>query len=122
LFGGGISKQAENRLMPRGGKISPATEFKPGQSGNPKGRPKVPDLKKEIAIVLSGSDKENGLYTLLKKIFERAKSGDMRAAELLLKYGYGLPNPMPQENESQPRVINTTYEIVKDEDDDAASS
>ena len=122
MFGGGISKQAENRLMPRGGKISPATEFKPGQSGNPKGRPKVPDLKKEIAIVLSGSDKENGLYTLLKKIFERAKSGDMRAAELLLKYGYGLPNPMPQENESQPRVINTTYEIVKDEDDDAASS
>jgi len=122
LFGGGISKQAENRLMPRGGKISPATEFKPGQSGNPKGRPKVPDLKKEIAIVLSGSDKENGLYTLLKKIFERAKSGDMRAAELLLKYGYGLPNPMPQENESQPRVINTTYEIVKDEDDNAASS
>jgi len=108
--------------MPRGGKISPATEFKPGQSGNPKGRPKVPDLKKEIAIVLSGSDKENGLYTLLKKIFERAKSGDMRAAELLLKYGYGLPNPMPQENESQPRVINTTYEIVKDEDDNAASS
>ena len=122
MFGGGISKQAENRLMPRGGKISPATEFKPGQSGNPKGRPKVPDLKKEIAIVLSGSDKENGLYTLLKKIFERAKSGDMRAAELLLKYGYGLPNPMPQENESQPRVINTTYEIVKDEDDNAASS
>jgi hypothetical protein len=96
--------------------------FKKGQSGNPKGRPKLPDIKHLLVKYVGSENRDEEWGEVINKLLERAKVGDTRATELLFKYGFGTPNPMPQENESQPRVINTTYEIVKDEDDNEASS
>jgi len=39
--------------MGKGGKISPETEFKKGQSGNPKGRPKMPDIREAMTQLLT---------------------------------------------------------------------
>jgi len=64
--------------------------FKKGQSGNPKGRPKLPDLKEALANVL-GDEKEQ--KTALEAIFmamrKKALAGDVRAAEFLVNRGYG---------------------------------
>lgn len=77
----------------RGGKISPATEFKPGQSGNPKGRPKkLPAIDKLLADVLGSEDEENSeAKQILEALVKKAKKGDTRAAEILLDRGYGKP-------------------------------
>lgn len=71
------------------------TQFKPGASGNPKGRPKgtknlKTDLYEEINERIQVT--EGGqIYSiskqraLLKRLFEKAMKGDVRAAALLLK-------------------------------------
>jgi len=86
----------------RGGKISPATEFKPGQSGNPNGRPKkLPELDKLLADVLGHDPNGDGLTAaenILNAMYKQAIKGDTRAAELLLNRGYGKP----KDNEGQP--------------------
>jgi hypothetical protein len=68
------------------------TKFKKGQSGNPKGRPKLPDLKELLAKVLGNAD--NGTTSaeaILSALEQRARRGDVRAAELLLDRAYGKP-------------------------------
>lgn len=62
-----------------------------GQSGNPKGRPKMlPELDVLMEKVLSeqvngATEAENILLAMIKA----AKKGDVRAAELLIDRGYG---------------------------------
>ena len=64
--------------------------FKKGQSGNPKGRPRIPDLKAAIAKVLSEEkDGMDALEAVLKALRTRAIKGDVRAAQELLDRGYG---------------------------------
>ena len=66
-------------------------QFKPGQSGNPNGRPKkLPDLEKLLVRVL-GSDEENrsGWEVIIEALQKKAAKGDVKAAELLLSRGYG---------------------------------
>ena len=78
-------------MAKRGGKISPATEFKPGQSGNPNGRPKkLPELDKLLADVL-GEEKDGltAAEAILKALRMKAAKGDIRAAEVLLDRAYG---------------------------------
>lgn len=66
--------------------------FKKGQSGNPNGRPKLPDLKELLAKVLGTEDEgKSGAEAILKAMEARAKKGDVRAAELLLDRAYGKP-------------------------------
>lgn len=64
--------------------------FKKGKSGNPRGRPKLPDLKNLIDEVL-GEEKagKSAAFSILAALRTRAKRGDVRAAELLLDRAYG---------------------------------
>lgn len=78
--------------MPNPENIKPH-KFKKGQSGNPKGRPrKLPELKSLLDEVMG---EEGGgmsaMEAMLKRIRKKAIDGDLRAAELLLKYSYGMP-------------------------------
>jgi len=59
-------------------------------SRNPKGRPPMPDLRGAIADILN--EQQNGMSALeaiLKALFKRALSGDVRAAQELLDRGFG---------------------------------
>lgn len=78
--------------MPNPQNIEPH-KFKKGQSGNPKGRPrKLPELKSLLNEVMG---EEGGgmsaMEAMLKRVRKKAIDGDLRAAELLLKYSYGMP-------------------------------
>lgn len=78
----------------KGGKISPETEFKPGQSGNPNGRPKkLPSLDRLLPEVLGDEIQEDSkIKQILDKLVDQAiKKGDVRAAQILLDRGYGAP-------------------------------
>jgi hypothetical protein len=68
-----------------------AKPFKPGQSGNPKGRPKkLPELDTLLADVL-GEEKDGmtAAEAILKKLRQMAAQGNIRAAEILLERAYG---------------------------------
>lgn len=70
------------------------TRFKPGQSGNPKGRPKgTRNLRQEVLDELLGlvTIKENGrsvtvskARAMVKALVAKAAGGDIRAASFLL--------------------------------------
>jgi len=65
--------------------------YKKGQSGNPKGRPKVlPELKLLLAEVL-GEEKDGvaAAKAILMALRAKATKGDVRAAEVLLDRAYG---------------------------------
>lgn len=64
--------------------------FKPGQSGNPNGRPKkLPEIDKLLADVLGEDGENNEAKAILKALVVKAKRGDTRAAEILLDRAYG---------------------------------
>jgi Family of unknown function (DUF5681) len=64
-------------------------KFPKGVSGNPNGRPKLPDLKEAMAKIL-GEEKDGkiALEAILAGLRAKAVRGDVRAAELLFKYTY----------------------------------
>lgn len=68
------------------------SKFKKGQTGNPKGRPKLPDINAALAKVLS--DEKEGITAaeaILMALRAKASKGDVKAAEYLLNRGYGKP-------------------------------
>lgn len=66
--------------------------FKPGQSGNPKGRPKkLPQLDEILAEVL-GQENDKGKTVaegIITAMANKALKGDAKAAALVLDRGYG---------------------------------
>src|SRR5277367_2865100 len=66
-------------------RLAPRTAFKPGQSGNPGGRPAVVKDIQELAR-LHTPECVDALLAALGRPGER-----VRAAEVLLAYGYGRP-------------------------------
>lgn len=82
-----MGKQARNRRIPN----QEVGQFKPGKSGNPHGRPKkLPAIDKLMADVLGSIDgKDSEAQAILEALANRAKKGDVRAAEVLLDRGYG---------------------------------
>lgn len=64
------------------------TKFKPGQCGNPNGRPKkIPGLDELLSECLG----ENGIEAkeIINALIKKAKKGDVRAAEIILDRMYG---------------------------------
>ena len=70
-----LSRQNGRRRLPR-------TAFKPGQSGNPRG-PK-PGTRHAALVALDAIGQENAA-AVLQSVVEAAQTGDMRAAEILLR-------------------------------------
>lgn len=86
------------------------SQWKPGQSGNPEGRPKgsknlstwVRDIMddEEFGETLRGTHGVAGapIEAIVKSLVIKALNGNLRAFELLAKYGYGTkPEPAEQE-------------------------
>jgi hypothetical protein len=100
-----MSEPSEN---PRPKKPRRKTQFKPGQSGNPLGRPKC-KLDMSVALNKALNDKilvtnlgktKTGLEALLQPIFDRVLQGDSRGIPALMrlldkaKVFKPVPNPM----------------------------
>jgi hypothetical protein len=98
------------------------TQFKKGQSGNPKGRPKLPDLSELMDKTLGKVD-ANGLTAaerILKKLERMAAQGNLKAAEMLLDRGYGKPKQSHDHSGSlvtTPPVINVTVQPPTPDDE-----
>jgi hypothetical protein len=86
--------------------------FKKGQTGNPNGRPKkLPELGVLMAEVLG--EEKNGMpaaKAILMALGAKAKKGDIRAAEVLLNRGYGLPKQSITNNNEK----NVIIRVIRD--------
>lgn len=81
-------------------------QFKKGQSGNPKGRPKLPDLKEAIAKILAEEkDGHTALESILAALRAKASKGDVRAAQELLDRGFGKAKQIIDTNVTQTKPI-----------------
>jgi len=75
--------------MPKPENVIPH-KWKKGQSGNPAGRPKLPNLQEILAKVLGDEkDEKSAAEAILAAMRAKAIRGDVRAAELLLDRAYG---------------------------------
>ena len=93
------------------------TQFKPGESGNPKGRPKGirnlnTDLEEELSLKIlvteGGTQKETTKQrAMLKSLFAKALNGDVRAAGVLINLILGL---------EQARIADKEPEILGEDD------
>jgi hypothetical protein len=74
------------------------TPYKPGQSGNPKGKPKGSlNMSTMLRIMLNEKTKdEDGKKTthkalIIKKVIEKAKDGNLKASEMVFDRTEGKP-------------------------------
>jgi len=92
-------------------------QFKPGKSGNPKGRPKgiknlstdlEEELNQKISVTEAGQKTETTKQrAMIKTLFAKALSGEVRAADVLIKLTLGL---------EQSRIASGQAEVLDDED------
>ena len=88
-----IQKEDKRKKMPH--------LFKPGQSGNPNGRPKgsrnVQTLFNEAFVKLADELEEEGVITsdpeidIVKNLIKLARNGDIQAIKIYLEYRIGKP-------------------------------
>lgn len=87
--------------------VNKRTRFKPGQSGNPQGRPlKLPEIDVLLAKVLG--DEKDGVTRaerILLALAKKAISGDVRAAEVLLNRGWGMPKQKTEVEFTEARPV-----------------
>lgn len=80
--------------------------FPKGVSGNPKGRPKMPDLSEAIARVLADEkDGKTALEAVLMALRAKAVKGDVRAAQELLDRGFGKSKQIIEDVTTTPRTL-----------------
>lgn len=88
------------------------SQFKKGQSGNPKGRPKLPDIKEALAKVLADEkDGTSALEATLMALRSKAVKGDVRAAMVLLDRAFGKPQQSIDHTTGGDKLIPTTVQI-----------
>lgn len=69
-------------------KIENLKPFLPGQTGNPNGRPKkLPDI--ELLLLEAMGEEGEEALAIIEALINKAKKGDVRAAEVLLDRAYG---------------------------------
>jgi diketogulonate reductase-like aldo/keto reductase len=84
--------------------------YKKGESGNPGGRRKKIDAMREEALMAA---EEGDIRDIFKALIERAKKGNVRAAQLILPYLIGRPDVVVSLKEYQPEQITPLFQIIK---------
>ena len=92
-------------------KPPPDFQFRKGQSGNPKGRPKgvnnfktdlAAELNERVRITEGGEEKVlTKQQVLIKRATEKGSKGDMRAIEVVFKWQTAHLEEEPQEDEGE---------------------
>jgi len=117
------------------GKPPTQTQFKPGQSGNPRGRPKgtknlKTDLMEELSemIAVREGDRSQNVSkqrAVLKTLTARALQGDARSAALLismmmrlLETGEGAPDVDDGLNDDEVSILNDFVDQIRRDRDD----
>jgi hypothetical protein len=112
---------AKNRDYSVGyGRPPAATRFKPGQSGNPNGRPKgakniETDLSEELGQKIKVREGEQTIRiskqrAMIKALMAKALRGDSRAIALLLNLTFKTQDTTPEE-----KVLTPNDEAILDE-------
>jgi hypothetical protein len=105
------------------GKPPLQSRFKPGQSGNPKGRPKTAKalntivretLTQKVAVRTgTGTRKISRIDAVIQKTVEQAMKGNQRAlAELIKLYGNAVPEPRQESAVSEPDADLTATDLA----------
>ena len=98
------------------GNPNPVHKFKPGVSGNPKGRPKkgysITEMMQKL-IASKVEDKKTGEMISVRKalgnaILKKALAGDIAAIKTVWQYMDGMP---PQDITSGGEKINSLYDL-----------
>jgi len=97
------------------------TRFKKGQSGNPNGRPKLPDIREALAKILADEkDGYTALEATLMALRAKAVRGDIRAAEALLDRAFGKPKQAIDHTTGGDKMLPSaiTIELVTHDNDE----
>lgn len=99
-----------------------STQFKPGESGNPKGRPKgvknlATDLQEELeqkVTVTEGNETSQVTKqrAMLKTLFAKAMKGDVRASNALITLILGLEET--RKSVGEPEILSEEDQAVLD--------
>jgi hypothetical protein len=88
--------------------------FKKGQSGNPKGRPPIRDIKVVLQELLS--QEKNGTQLidgLMSVVVNKALKGDLKAVDMLLSYTFGKATQRTEITGSEGEKIDFTINVVQ---------
>jgi hypothetical protein len=88
-------------------------KYKKGQSGNPKGRPKLRDIKDVLKDLLSQEKNDSQLIDgLMTVVVNKALKGDLKAVEMLLSYTYGKPTQKTEITGAEGEKIDFTINVI----------
>jgi hypothetical protein len=99
---------SENRRKQTARRKTPSSAWKPGQSGNPGGRPKVSEQIQDLA-------RDHGAQAIVQLVVlmhSKNESVAVRAAEALLDRGYGRPMQGMELSEQEARPKHTLIRVT----------